>query len=289
MFGYIVFNQDELKFKEYKLYRSYYCGLCRTLKKDYGISGQLTLSYDTTFLALFLSSLYEPEDRESEVRCLMHPVDKHPTRTNEYVSYAAAMNILLSYYSCQDDWSDEHSTRKLLLSKALSGKQAAVCAAYPEKAEVIRSSLESLHRAEAENDTDLDKVSGYFGELMAEVFAMKQDEWTPVLKRMGFYLGKFMYILDAFDDLEKDYTNHCYNPFIVRKEGEVPEKPWKKDGFTEECRLILTMMMAEVCKCFELLPILNHLEILRNILYSGVWSKFEEACERRRKSEETEN
>ncbi len=281
MFGYIVFNQDELKFKEYKLYRSYYCGLCRVLKNRYGRSGQMTLSYDTTFLALLLSSLYEPVDEVSETSCIVHPFEKHPTRINPYVEYAADINLILSYYSSRDDWSDEHSVRKLVLSRLLAGKQQRACADYEDKAAVIKEQLNLLHRAESEGVRDIDTVSGYFGTMMADVFAIKDDEWAATLKRMGFYLGKFIYILDAFDDLEQDHRKKSYNPFL-KEDGSLPFTVGDEsaESFCEEVRMILTMMMAECCKCFETLPILNHIEILRNILYSGVWSKYEEAASR---------
>lgn len=302
MFGYIVFNQDELKFREFKLYRSYYCGLCSVLHKNYGRAGQLTLSYDTTFLALLLSSLYEPEDAQQLVRCIVHPLSKHPTRVNPCVEYAADINVLLSYYSCRDDWSDEHSALKLALASLLSGGRKKICASYPEKAEVIRTQLSLLSDAEKENSADIDRVSGYFGTLMSEVFAMRQDEWENTLRRMGFYLGKFIYILDAYDDLEKDRKKNVYNPFLagsaLRKKaaqaGEsdpgagqaaaLPPDP-SSETFEEEVRMILTMMMAECAKCFETLPVLNNVEILRNILYSGVWSKFEDIGARRRGEE----
>ena len=286
MFGYIVFNQDELKFKEYKLYRSYYCGLCRVLRDRYGFSGQMTLSYDTTFLALLLSSLYEPVDTESETTCIVHPFEKHPTRINPYVEYAADINLILSYYSSQDDWSDEHSVRKLLLSGLLSGKQKKACKNYEEKAEVIKEQLNLLHEAEAKNIRDIDTVSGFFGTMMAEIFAVKDDEWANTLRRMGFYLGKYIYILDAFDDLARDHQKKSYNPFL-NEDGSLPftEGTETAESFYEEVRMILTMMMAECCKCFETLPILNQIEILRNILYSGVWSKYEEASLRYTKQE----
>ena len=70
LFGYIIVNKPEMKFKEFDLYHAYYCGLCRSLKKCYGMAGQISLSYDMTFLAMLLSGLYEPEETCSRERCV---------------------------------------------------------------------------------------------------------------------------------------------------------------------------------------------------------------------------
>ena len=96
MFGYIVINKAEMKFKDFDIYHAYYCGLCRVLKKQYGMIGQLTLSYDMTFLLLLLSGLYEPEDTDMHVTCTAHPFHKHAARVNAFTSYAAIREKLQS-------------------------------------------------------------------------------------------------------------------------------------------------------------------------------------------------
>ena len=102
MFGYVTINKPDLTIRDFETYHSYYCGLCRDLHKRYGRSGQLTLSYDMTFLALLLSALYEPEVKRSTERCLIHPVHKHETVMTPYTEYAADMTILLSYFNLED-------------------------------------------------------------------------------------------------------------------------------------------------------------------------------------------
>ena len=96
MYGYVIVNKPELKFKEYDRYRSYYCGLCDILREQYGIRGQVSLSYDMTFLVILLTGLYEPQTAYLEERCIVHPVAKHPVRKNEVTSYVADMNVLMA-------------------------------------------------------------------------------------------------------------------------------------------------------------------------------------------------
>ncbi len=277
MFGYVTVNQNELKLREFDHYRSYYCGVCSDLRAAYGRRGQLTLSYDTTFLALLLTSLYEEQDAVGTTRCIAHPLKKHPTRTNLFTRYAADVGVILSYYSCMDDWNDEKSLSKLLFAKLLSGREKAAEGLYREKVGVISQRLAQLHEAEGKGERDLDLVSGYFGELMGEIFVYRRDEWESALRRMGFYLGKYIYILDAYDDLEKDKKTGSYNPVLMDPLSASPDDP----EFIEKYRGILTQMMAECCRSFESLPILENADILRNILYSGVWAKFEDVTKKR--------
>lgn len=121
MFGYIVMNKPEIKFKDFDLYRSFYCGLCRELKSKYGISGQISLTYDMTFVVILLSALYESPTQKGSTRCIIHPVCKQPVRRNTVTEYAADMNVLLTYYKCRDDWEDEKSNCSWLF-KSSSGK-----------------------------------------------------------------------------------------------------------------------------------------------------------------------
>lgn len=274
MFGYIVVNQPELRFREYDVYRSYYCGLCRTLRRRYGAFGQMTLSYDTTFLILLLAGLYEPPEQESSCRCAAHPLSAHPTLTNEFTDYAAAVNIILSYWSCIDDWKDERRLKKLFYAKLLQRGSRAASASLKDKTEVIAENLRLLSEAEKDPRTDLDTVSGYFGQIMAEVLACRQDSWEPTLRRMGFYLGKFIYIMDAWDDLGADRKSGSFNPLIPIADARRDDPADFDDDFDRYVRDLLTMMMAECAKCFETLPILHNAELLRNILYSGVWARW---------------
>lgn len=270
MFGYIIVNKQEMKFKEFDCYQSYYCGLCQSLKERYGRSGQMTLSYDMTFVAMLLSALYEPETQQGRCKCIAHPLEAHPTRRNEFTDYAADMNILLSYYKSLDDWMDEHRYAGRMTGMLLKKKNDRITERYPKKAERIYTLLENIHLYEKAKEENLDLASGCFGEIMAEIFAWKQDEWEADLRRMGFFLGKFIYLMDAYEDIGKDEKSGNYNVFLYRKRMAENEEAFEKEAYT-----ILKMMMAECSRAFEKLPILENVEILRNILYSGVWCRYE--------------
>ena len=277
MFGYIAVNKPEMKFREFDMYQSYYCGLCKSLKERYGKRGQITLSYDMTFLALLLSSLYEPETDSGYRRCAVHPVQKHLYRQNEFTDYAADMNLLLSYEKCLDDWNDEHKTKKRIMAALLKSKNKQVYERYPEKLDKICAYMERIHEYEKRESRNLDEAAGAFGEIMAEIFVYRQDEWEETLRRMGFFFGKFIYLMDAYEDIEADVEKGTYNPL---------KDIYDKEDFEEQAEQVLLMMMAECSKAYERLPIVENTQILRNILYSGVWSRYNQVKQKRKEQKE---
>ena len=148
MFGYIIVNKPEMKFREFDVYHGYYCGLCRKLKEHYGKFGQITLSYDMTFVLMVLTSLYEPETTTSKQRCVTHPLQKHEERVNDITDYVAHMNILLTYYKCKDDWNDDRKLKQLVLEKILYHKSGFSRNFYREKWRKISDLLEKLSEEE---------------------------------------------------------------------------------------------------------------------------------------------
>ena len=265
MFGYVTICEPELKVKDLKKYKAYYCGLCRELKKQYGTPGQMTLTYDMTFAIVLLTSLYESQTEAEFHRCKAHPVKKQAMLRNEITRYAADMNVLLAYYHLKDDWEDEKKIGGFLGKGVLHGKVKKVIRKYPRQSRVIEESLRELAEYEKRNSSDIDRTAGCFGNLMAEMFVYQEDIWEKSLRRIGFFLGKFIYIMDAYEDMEEDIKKNCYNPLI---------RLYGKEDYEEKIQQILCMMIAECSAEFEKLPCLLDVDILRNILYDGVWNRY---------------
>lgn len=266
MFGYVVAHKPELKMREFYKYKAYYCGLCKVLREKYGFPGQMTLTYDMTFLVILLTSLYESESKVEEKRCIVHPMKKQKMLYNEITEYAADMNIILTYHHLADDWQDEKSKSGLAGLHALHKTYLGLKEQYPEKCRVIQKSLKLLQQCEKRQEENIDITARYFGELMSELLVYKHDMWEKTLRRMGFYLGKFIYIMDAYDDVEKDMKQGNYNALIPLH---------GKADFDDRCREMMNFVLAECTSQFERLPCIEDVEILRNILYAGVWSRFD--------------
>ena len=279
MFGYVTVCEPELKVKDLKKYRAYYCGLCRTLKEDYGFMGQMTLTYDMTFAVILLSSLYETTTKHEEHRCKVHPAKRQHMLQNEITSYAAAMNVLLAYYHMEDDWQDDRKVSSLMTKSLIQGKAKKIIEKYPRQSEIIRKSLKELGECEHENSMDIDRAAGCFGRLMAELFVWKEDIWEKTLRKMGFYLGKFIYLMDAYEDLPEDRKKNRYNPL-----KELAKRP----DYEAQMEQILRMMIAESTVRFEQLPCLVDVDILRNILYDGVWNHYNKIQMKKREDNKDE-
>lgn len=279
MFGYVTVCEPELKVKDLKKYRAYYCGLCCTLKEDYGFMGQMTLTYDMTFAVILLSSLYERIPELEKHRCKIHPVKKQMMLRNEITSYAAAMNVLLAYYHMEDDWQDDRKVSSLMTKSLIQGKAKKIIEKYPRQSEIIRKSLKELGECEHENSMDIDRATGCFGRLMAELFVWKEDIWEKTLRKMGFYLGKFIYLMDAYEDLPEDRKKNRYNPL-----KELAKRP----DYEAQMEQILRMMIAESTVRFEQLPCLVDVDILRNILYDGVWNHYNKIQMKKREDNKDE-
>ena len=278
MFGYVTIYEPELKVKDLKKYKAYYCGLCRMLKEKNGFMGQMTLTYDMTFAVILLSSLYENASEAERHRCKVHPIKKQMMLRNEITDYAAAMNVLLAYYHMEDDWQDDRKVTSLMTKSMIHGKVRRIIEEYPRQSRAIRSALEELSSCEKEECTDIDRTAGCFGRLMEELFVYREDIWERNLRKMGFFLGKFIYIMDAYEDLPEDLKKGRYNPL---------RDMYGKDDYEGRMKQILCMMIAESTAEFERLPCLLDVDILRNILYDGVWNRYNKI--QMKKSEDQDN
>lgn len=278
MFGYVCINKQELKVKDYEIYRSYYCGLCDDLHKRYGRIGQFLLNYDMTFLVLLLTGLYEPGEIRSAGRCIPHPLSRHGMVHNEYTEYASDMTVLLAYQKAVDDWRDEKSKAKYALAVAMRQDYQRVRMKYPRQAKTLEQCVRQLSEAERQQSEDLDYVAGLTGRFLGEMFVRQEDVWQEQLRNLGFYLGKFVYLMDAYEDQEKDQKKGNYNIFL-KLFGE------RQENFSKGAEGILVDMMSCCSREFEKLPILKNAEILRNILYSGVWCKYALIQEQKSKKE----
>lgn len=260
MFGYVIANVDKLDVSEKQQYRSCYCGLCSTLNDRHGTISRLTLTYDMTFLVLFLTSLYNKDTFVKNERCISHPFKEHTYWRNEITEYAADMNILLTYYKFLDDWEDDKKIFSLFEAKLFEKKCKLIEERYPSKASKISQYLKELSLIEKSGELNPDIPSNCFGELMGEIFVINEDEYSERLRVFGKSLGKFIYIMDACLDLKEDIKKERYNPLVTTS----------SDNFSS----ILNILMADCTEKYKTLPIERDKNIIDNILYSGVWTRY---------------
>lgn len=267
MFGYIIPDQQAMTPEARDRYRTAYCGLCRRAAALHGMAGRMTLSYDLTFLNLLLSSLYEGETPTvaETGRCPVHPIRPIHWRYSGPTDYCADIGLALHYYSAKDKWEDDRSPLGLGYMKLLDQRRRDAETRWPRACRAITEGLAQLAAYEAEGCEDLDLVSGSFGGLMAELFDYKQDIWSGELRTIGYSIGKYIYLLDAWDDLERDKRKGSYNP--LRSLSAEPD-------YENQMREIFELLLAQAAAAFRRLPCVEDADLLENILYSGIWLKY---------------
>lgn len=272
MFGYVRINKMDLTFREFDYYKGYYCGLCKYLKENHGEVSRLSLNYDITFLILILTALYKLDSDITYERCIANPLKKKMRIVIEITEYAASMNILLSYYKLEDNLYDDNGIKDKLAYELYKGKLKKAYEKYPQKAEYIKQQLGNLRELEKQESKSIDKVSNTFGNLMGEIFVYKKDEYEQNLRNIGFNLGKYIYILDAYEDLEEDNKKGRYNPFMDYID--------KKEELKNKVDRLISMSLGMATKNIEQLNLEFNKSIIDNIIYSGVYLRYKSILEK---------
>lgn len=272
MFGYILADTGTLSPEQLARYRGCYCGLCRCIGRRCGQLCRMSLTYDMVFLTLLLGSLYEPPEEEKRAPCPIHPLGKRLSRQSAATEYAADLSLILARQNCLDDWKDEKRLLRLGEAALLRRGAEKAAARLPEKADAVRRCLEELGEIEASGEKSPDPGASAFGRLMGEMFLWKKDRWADTLREAGEHMGRFLYLLDALEDLDRDRRRGNYNPLA----GIMAEGATREDVLD-----ILVNQMASCAAVIDRLPLVQDAELLRNILYTGVWSSL------RRKGETT--
>ncbi len=290
MFGYIVPEKPEMKIKEYELFRAYYCGVCRSIGKRHGQLKRLTLNYDSAFLAVLLSAIAQERIKVQKKRCVAHPLEKrHMISESSIVDYASDINIILAYYNLEDKKRDEASvisTSALVLLKRVFRK---LRKQYEDKCEFMESQLNELTRLEREKCASMDMAAEPFAKLMEEITAYEpvctDGKTEKILRWIGYNLGKWIYLIDAYDDIENDLKNQNYNPLIYQFGYDIQDVSEFKQKIQSKVEFTLIYSLNEISRAFELLEIKANKGILENIIYMGMLRKTEKTLGIRRCSE----
>lgn len=264
LFGYVNANWKELTQAQQERYSAIYCGICRSIQARASGMARMTLRYDMAFLALLHMSLYEPEESTGKNRCLLRPLRSKPWVENQYVDYAADMNVALAYYKAVDDDQDEGKASARLLRKNLEPHLGDIREHWPRQCQAMAQCMEELARLERENCPNPDLPASCFGRLMGSLMVYGEDQWAEELRQLGFSLGRFIYLADAMLDYDRDKRKKQFNPFLAMGQEKQPQK-WEQ---------YLVLAMARCTESYEKLPLVQDKPLLDNILYSGVWVQY---------------
>lgn len=265
MFGYVKAYKPELKIKHYEEYRGVYCSVCRTMRKRYGLISALTLSYDFTFFAIMRLCTREQPLCFEQKRCPFNPAKKcnFCKGENEEINYTVDIAMITVYYKILDNISDGGFFKKLLMYLILPifslyhRKSKKYC---PEGDKFVGEAMKKQRELEAAETADIDLAADPTAQAMSALLAFKfSGNEERVLKRIGYLIGRWVYIIDALDDMEKDKKSGSYNPFLL-------------SGKTaDDAEATLNMTVAEIAGAYDLLEVKSFGNIINNIVYDGLY------------------
>ena len=270
MFGYIQTCKEELKVREFEAYKGIYCSLCRQMGKEYGLLTRFSLSYDFTFYALLRMAREERCAGFRKGRCVFNPLAKcrFLKETSASLSLAAGVAVVLVYYSIKDKLRDQAIKSRIKAAAAYLPFARAHRKARKKHPELERIAAQiMIQQAQLENDRceSLDKAADPTARLLGALFSYGEESESDrrIFQRFGYCMGKWVYLMDALDDLEEDRKTGDYNPFLLAYAGQSMEE------LRENARALLNVTMAEAAAAMELAEYRRFKHIIDNVIYLG--------------------
>ena len=279
MFGYVRPYKPELLVKEYGQYKAIYCQLCRVLGDEYGVLARFALSYDCALYAMLALSVTVSRVEEQKRRCVCNPLKActYLPSPGEAYKKAAALCVLLTYHKLRDDCEDEGCFASLgsrLLLPVVSPKAGRAARQYPDMAGIVEKAMESQRQAEEEG-AGVDRCAEPTANLLRELFgelAGCDSKQRPALESFGYFLGRWVYLMDAADDLAEDMRSGSFNPFIkhLGLEGKKELTQEERRAADEACNEALNATAARLELAANLIELGQFGPIIENVAQKGL-------------------
>lgn len=279
MFGYVTPYKMELKIKDYEMFKAYYCGLCISIKNNFSNLCRMSLNYDMTFLGILLDSLECSKHKYVVTKCIAHPMKKKPkVIDNKALDYAAFCNVALVYYKLLDDYNDDNSLNKKFISmyiKKFINKSEEDLSPLLVNIEENIKKLSSLEKSQ--DIISIDELSDPFASLTAFIISYyyKNEDFYDNLYNLGYNLGRWIYIIDAYDDLKEDMEKHKFN--AINKAFNTENLSYEDLIAQQVNRIEFNLLMSAntTVEALNKLPINKNKDLLFNILQLGLMNKIE--------------
>lgn len=276
MFGYVKIDKQELLVKDYEAYKAVYCGLCKTLGKRYSVFSRMLLNYDYTFFGVLMLASAEKAPEVKNQGCLFNPLCKKNCCTRvSSLDRAADALILTSYFKLNDSIADSKLLKRTgyrllrLLLKPLFKKAKKYA---PDICDMLEAYMSEQNAVEKKTDTCLDEAAEPTSRFMASLLETASANETDrrILKQMGYNLGKWIYIVDALDDLKDDVKDKNFNPVI--NEYSITDNTDKAvlSEVAANTGKILDTCVYEAAKAVDLLCVKRYEMIIKNVIYIGL-------------------
>lgn len=279
VFGYVRPLKGEMKVREYEQYKAVYCTLCKALERHYGLLAKFALSFDITFYAVVALDLSGAEISEKKGHCVVNPAKKcnYICEGAEAYHKAAALTVLMTYYKLLDNIEDEKFLKRMAsrFLKCIVSKAAKKAKKdFPFMDEALAKMTEEQRLAEKGENPSIDACSAPTADALKTIFSelANDDMQKTVLSQFGYFLGRWIYAMDAADDLEDDMKDGSFNPFIKRlgfdgKKEITKEEREKADNY---CNEVLNSNAAMINQAVNLLDLNKYENIITNVCVLGL-------------------
>ena len=275
MFGYITPIIPELEKQDFVLYRAFYCGICVASKK-YGQLSRFMTNYDMTFLAIFTHDQLNQSVEFKEIRCVGGPFIKRPIiDANPLLNKIVAINIILGYYNIIDDIIDSGRAKSKMLKNIYKKAYNKAKELVPQADEIVSKWYNKLREGEKKGEESIDRISHCFSQLLTDIVAILLPNMDDNAQRMCYNIGKFVYLIDALDDIDEDFKKKRYNPILARFKNYSSRRQF----FTynqKELDFIFASTVNRIIACFNELKFTQSYNLMRNIIYRGLRAKVQE-------------
>lgn len=299
MLGYVRIYKPDLKVREYEIYCGYYCGICKYIGKEYGQLPRMSLSYDAAFLAVLLDCLIDRPDEPVQEHCIVHHIRKRTVIRNKSIEYAGDLMLILAWYKLLDDVRDEGKVSAKAASVLLKSAFKRLEEKHPALCKGISENLLALSRLEDEKCASLDEAAEAFAKIMEVIFREGATNLHETFAEIGYHMGKWIYLIDALDDIEENIDDGAYNPLLYRFDfrGQVSGDESLTHETAEEFRnrirerveFNLYHYLAMISEKIEHLDIKKNKGIIENVIYFGMNNKTKEILEHKGDQKEDPN
>ncbi len=279
MLGYVKAYKAELKMKDYELYRGVYCSLCRSLGRNYSPIAQLFLSYDFTLAALLKLAVSENGCEFAQKRCPYNPAKKCLNCSEKTIFDMCAHAVIITvFYKILDNISDSKGLKKLgavLIYPLIALMHRKASRLAPDIEKAVSLAMTEQGKAEKKENIGIDEAAHPSADALGKIFSGGR---TGSLYAYGYMVGRFVYILDAADDLENDIKHGCFNPF-KKDYPDISDEKIRKE-FSEKARGMLNLTQSAALEALDEIETRRFADILENITLDGLEASAAEVLDR---------
>ena len=272
MFGYLDIDKGTLEEGQRGLWQTFMCGLCFSTKKMYGNFPRMFISNDVNFFNVLFHSVLGLDVEIEKSRCFSHPVRKQTVlRLTELTDKLSTANVLLTYWNVYDDTVDGGSVAKKTALRAFHSAYNKAKGNFPELDEMLSRRYQELREMETQGCNGIDRIAHAFAQL-SEDFAtiLLGDSATEHVKTLCYNLGKWIYLIDALDDAEKDLRKKEYNPLVTHY-GVNSFDDLKLQH--DELQFEMFAVLNRVASSYNDLNLQKYTCLLDNVIYKSIRNK----------------